>query len=69
MHGTADPADINAIEQHGQLRGVHLDRASVVSEPWCAKSATLEPFVIENQAAAVPKEDLTAITSTPQKHE
>jgi hypothetical protein len=40
-----------------------------MSEPWRAKSATLEPFVIENEAAAIPKQDLAAVTTTPQKHE
>ena len=69
MLGTANPTHIDAIEQHGQLRGVHLDRAPVVSEAWSTKTAFLEPFVIENQAAAIPKQDLAAVSSTPQKHE
>ena len=69
MHGTSDPTHVDAIEQHGQLRGVHLDRAPVVSEAWGTKSATLEPFVIENEAAAVPKQDFAAVSSTSQKHE
>ena len=69
MLGASDPTHVDAVEQHGQLGGVHLDRAPVLSEPWCAKSATLEPFVIENEAAAIPKQDLAAVGSTPQKHE
>jgi hypothetical protein len=67
--GAANPTHIDAIEQHGQLRGVHLDRAPVVSEAWSTKTASLEPFVIENEAAAIPKQDLAAVSSTPQKHE
>jgi len=67
--GASNSPHIDAIEQHGQLRGVHLDRAAVVSEAWSAKSATLEPFVIENEAAAIPKQDFAAVSSTPQKHE
>ena len=67
--GTANATHVDAVEQHGQLSGVHLDRATIMSEPWRAKSATLEPFVIENEAAAIPKQDLAAVTTTPQKHE
>jgi hypothetical protein len=66
--GASDPTHVDAIEQHGQLRRVHLDRAPVVGEAWSAKSATLKPFVIENEAAAVPKQDFTTVRSAPQKH-
>jgi len=67
--GAANPTHIDAIEQHGQLRGVHLDRAPVVSEAWSTKTAFLEPFVIENEAAAIPKQNFATVSSTPQKHE
>jgi hypothetical protein len=67
--GAANPTHINAIEQHGQLRGVHLDRAPVMSEAWSTKASFLEPLVIENEAAAIPKQDLAAVSSTPQKYE
>jgi hypothetical protein len=67
--GASNSTHVDAIEQHGQLRGVHLDRAAVVSEAWSTKSTTLEPLVIENETAAVPKQDLAAVSSTPQKHE
>ena len=69
MLGASDPTHVDTIEQHGQLGGVHLDRTTAVSEPWSAKSATLEPFVIENEPATVPKQNLAAVSSTPQKHE
>lgn len=69
MLGAANPTHIDAIEQHGQLRGVHLDRAPVVSEARSTKTAFLEPFVIENESTAIPKQDLAAVSSTPQKHE
>ena len=69
MLGAANPTHIDSIEQHGQLGGVHLDRAPVVSEAWSTKTAFLEPFVIENEAAAIPKQDLAAVSSTSQKHE
>ena len=69
MLGASDPTHVDAIEQHGQLGGVHLDRAPVVSEAWSTKTAFLEPFVIDDEAAAIPKQDLAAVSSTPQKHE
>lgn len=69
MHGASNAAHVDAIEQHGQLRGVHLDRTTIVGDPRSAKSATLEPFVIKNEATSIPKQDLAAVASTPQKHE
>ena len=69
MHGAANPTHVDPIEQHGQLRGVHLDGAPVVSEARSTKPALLEPFIIENESAAIPKQDLTAVSSTSQKHE
>jgi len=67
--GAANPTHVDAIEQHGQLRGVHLDRAPVASEARRTKTAFLKPFVIENESAAIPKQDLAAVSSTPQEHE
>jgi len=65
---TPNPTHVDAVEQHRQLGGVHLDRAPVVSEAWSTKSALLEPFVIQNEAAAVPKKNFAAVSSAPQKH-
>ena len=67
--GTANPTHVDAIEQHGQLRGVHLDRPTIMSEPRSAKSAALKPLVIENEAATIPKQDLATIASAPEKYE
>lgn len=69
MRRASDPTHVDAIEQHGQLRGVHLDRATIVADPWRSKAAALKAFVVENQAASIPKQDLAAVASTPQKHE
>lgn len=69
MLRASNPTHVDAIEQHGQLRGVHLDRAPVLSETWSAKSAALEPFVIKNEPAAIPKQDFAAVSATPEKHE
>ncbi len=48
MLRTPNPAHVDAVEQHRQLGGIHLDRAPVMSEAWGTKPAFLEPFVIEN---------------------
>ena len=69
MHSTSDPTHVDAIEQHSQLRGVHLDRATVVGDPRRSETALLETLVIENETATVPKQDLAAVASTPQKYE
>ena len=69
MLGAANATHVDAVEQHGQLRSVHLDRPTIVSEPRSAKTVLLEPFVIENEAAAIPKQDLAAVSSTSQEHE
>ena len=69
MHSTPDPTHVDTVEQHSQLRGVHLYRATVVGDPRGQKSASLEPFVIENEPTPIPKQDLAAIASAPQKHE
>jgi hypothetical protein len=67
--GAPDPTHVDTIEQHRELGGVHLDRTAVVSQAWSTKSAALEPLVIKDEAAAVPKKDLAAVSSAPQKHE
>ena len=69
MHRAPDPTHVDAIEQHGQLRGVHLDGTPIVSNSRSTKAAFLETLVIENESAAIPKQDLAAVSSTPQKHE
>ena len=69
MHGTSDPTHVDAIEQHGQLGRVHFDRSTIVGDPRSPKSASLEPFVIKDEAATIPKQDLAAVASTAQKHE
>lgn len=69
MSSASHPLHVDAVEQHGQLGGVHLDRAAIVGEAWRSKSAALEPLVVNDQASAVPKQDLAAVTTTPQEDE
>jgi hypothetical protein len=63
------PLHVDAVEQHRQLGGVHLDRAAVAREARCAKTTKLEPFVIENEAATIPKKNFAAVAAAPQKDE
>lgn len=69
MHGAANPTHVDSIEQHRQLRGVHLHGTAIVGDPRSAKSTTLEPLVIENEPSAIPKQDLAPVATPPQKHE
>lgn len=63
------PLDVDAVEQHRQLGGVHLERTAIAREARRAKSTDLEPLVIEDQPAAIPKENLAAVAAAPQKNE
>ncbi len=69
MHGTSDPTHVDAIEQHGQLRGVHLDRTTIIGDARSAKAPFLQALVIENEAAAIPEQDFAAVAPAPQKYE
>ena len=69
MQGASNPTHVNAIEQHCQLRRVHLDRSTIVGYARRTKAAFFQTFVIEDEATAIPKQDLATVTSTPQKHE
>lgn len=69
MHGASHPLHVDAVEQHGQLGGVHLERAPIAGEARRSKSATLEPLVIEDQAATIPKKDLAAVAAASQEDE
>ena len=69
MHSAAYPTHVDAIEQHGQLGGVHLNRTTIIGDARRAKAAFLQALVIENEAAAIPKQDFAAVASSPQKHE
>jgi len=66
---TPNPTHVDAVEQHRQLGGVHLDRSPVVSDAGSTKSALLEPFVIKNEAAAIPEKNFATVSSASKKHE
>ncbi len=67
--GAENPTHVDFIEQHRRLRGVHLHCTAIVGDPRGPKSATLKSLVIENESAAIPKQDITAVSLTSQKHE
>ncbi len=69
MRGAPHPLHVDAVEQHRQLGGVHLDRASIACKARRSKPATLEALVIEDQAAPIPKQNLAAVTAASQEDE
>ena len=69
MYGAPNPTHVDAIEQHGQLRGVHLDRTTIIGDTRRAKTPFLQALVIENEAAAIPKQDFAAVAPASEKHE
>lgn len=69
MLGATHPPHIDAIEQHRELCRVHLDRPSIFGDPQRSEPPPLQPLVIENESASIPKQDLAAIGAAPQKHE
>ena len=55
--------EVDAIEQHRQLGGVELRSQRIVLEDGQPESALLEPLVRDDEAAAVPGEDLHPVAS------
>src|SRR5215471_2963973 len=48
---------------------VHLDRLAVRSALRQSKHALLQPFEVDNETAAIPKEDLAAVAATADENE
>lgn len=55
--------DVNAIEQHGQLRGIQLHPQCVLLEGWQTEAALLKTLVGEDETARVPGENLHPVPS------
>ncbi len=53
--------DVDAVEQHGQLRGIQLRPQRVLSEGGQAEAALLQSLVGEHEASGVPREDFDAV--------
>lgn len=69
MLGAPHPPNIDAVEQHRELGRVHLDRSTILGEARRSESPALQPLVIENEPASIPKQNLAAIATAPQEHE
>ena len=59
--GSLDAADVDAVEEHHQRRRVDLDGLPVGCDSWHAETAAFETFVVEDEAAAIPKQDLAPV--------
>lgn len=53
----ADPAVVDSVEQHRELRRLELDRRRVRVQVRQPKAAALEALVLEDEPALVPGED------------
>ena len=56
--------EIDAVEEHRELRGVELRAERVVLEYGESEAALLQPLVVKDEAAVVPGEDLHPVSAT-----
>jgi hypothetical protein len=61
--------DVDAVEQHRQLRRVELSAQCLVVESGQLEATLLEPLVPDDKAAAVPAQDLHAVAPPRDKDE
>ena len=61
--------EVDAVEQHAQLRRVELRAERVGLEVRQPEAALLEALVIEDEAAAVPAEDLHLVAALADEDE
>jgi hypothetical protein len=59
--GPADPAEVDPVEQHRELRRVDLDGHRGRVHVRELERAALEPLIDEDEAALVPQEDLQPV--------
>jgi len=57
MLGAPHPPNVDAVEQHRELRRVHLDRPTIFGDARCPEPTALQPLVIENEPAPIPKQE------------
>src|SRR5579859_6791273 len=67
--GTANVLDVDAVEQHAQLRGVQGDPAGALANARQSEAAALQALVVDDEAAAVPEEDLDPVAAAPDEDE
>ena len=59
----ADAREVDAVEEHRELRGVELSAERFVVEGRQPEAALLQALVVEDKAAVVPGEDLHPVTA------
>ena len=69
MPRPANSADIDAIQEHGQCRGVHLHVVCARRQPGRVETATLEALVVNGKTASFPKKHFAAVTAFAEKNE
>ena len=65
----ADARQVDAVEQHRKLAALEPRAESVLAKVWEAEAALLEPLVIEDEAAVVPREHLGTVAAPADKDE
>jgi hypothetical protein len=53
MSCSPHPLHVDAVEQHGQLGGIHLDRAAIAREARRSKSTELKALVTQDEMQAL----------------
>jgi hypothetical protein len=67
--GHAYAADVDPVEEHGQLGRLELDGDGAAGDPRQPKAAALQPLVQQHEAAVIPEEHLDAIKPLADENE
>src|SRR5580692_803250 len=67
--GSPDVVDVDAVEQHAQLRGVQGDAAGALADARQTEAAALEALVVDDEAASVPEQDLDPVAAAAHEDE
>ena len=69
MLGAPNVLDIDAIEQHAELRGVEGDAARSLANARKTEATSLQALVVDDEAPSVPEENLDPIPPAPHEDE
>lgn len=67
--GPADPAEVDAVEEHGELTALQPCPERALAEGWESKTALLEALVEEDEATVVPGEHLRPVAAAADEDE
>src|ERR1700722_8626720 len=67
--GAPDVVDIDAVEQHAELRGIESDAGGALANGREAEAASLQALVVDDEPASVPEQDLDPVTAAPHEDE